>query len=1014
MKKRDTGSSTQGGRQYWRSLDHFVGSAEYNELVQREFPEGTLELGQKLDRRKFLNLMGASLALAGLTSCRRPVEKIIPYSVAPESIIPGIPKHFATSMPFGHDAFGLVVESHEGRPTKIEGNPQHPSTLGSASAQIQAEILNLYDPDRSQVVLRGDLPFRWADFVHHWRGLREDHLTDKGARLAILSGAVNGPTEQRLVAEFMIQFPQAIWATWEPVNDDNILQGMFEAYGNRLLPEARFDRAQRILSLDDDFLNTGTAALRNSRLFAARRRNIDPVKHMNRLFVVESGYSLTGAMADHRLAIPASQIGPFLAALTMRLKKQGLDLPVIPDGEISTHFDDHFLDALTKDLLSNIDGSLIKVGRSQPPAVHTLAAAVNEGLSRGHGISTLKYIHDSKSSIPASDHLLSLTESLREGKIDTLILLGSNPVYTAPAELKFAELLSSVPNTIHVGSHRDESGQQCHWHIPTAHFLECWGDTSSLNGTLAITQPLIKPLFGSKSKIELINLLVTGVEKTGYELVRESWRKRLKGESFDKAWRRVVHDGVFPESAVKSYSVELRPDAVKEAFSKCAQPPDHGLEIYFQPSASLYDGRYANNGWLQENPDPMTKLTWDNAALVSPETAQKLGVKNEDIIAISHHDATVELPVWIQPGLASDTIVLELGYGRRNLGRIAQGSGTDVYPLRRSDGLYFASEVKVAVTGRKGKLACTQDHHGLDEEQLARQAIQDRLPMIVREATLSEYTKHPNFARERVEHPPLESLFEEQNYDEGYQWGMAIDLNVCTGCSACSIACQSENNIPVVGKEEVSRGREMHWIRLDRYFSGSQEDPEVVFQPVGCQHCENAPCEGVCPVAATVHDEEGLNTMVYNRCIGTRYCANNCPYKVRRFNFFNYTKELPEIVQMAMNPDVTMRFRGVMEKCTYCVQRISRSKIVAKNEGRELKDGDVVSACQQTCPTDAIVFGNLNDPDSKVSQLKMQNLNYELLAELNVQPRTSYLAKLRNPFEEMKTSAKSENKHHDH
>jgi molybdopterin-containing oxidoreductase family iron-sulfur binding subunit len=587
----------------------------------------------------------------------------------------------------------------------------------------------------------------------------------------------------------------------------------------------------------------------------------------------------------------------------------------------------------------------------------------------------------------------SLTEY---SDINTLVIIGGNPVYDAGRGSFFLRIFEKAENVIHLSSHFNETSQKAGWHIPRAHFLESWGDTRALNGTLSVIQPMIEPLFGGHSDVEFLNLLATGRTRSGYEIVRDTWKDILTGGGFEKKWRRVLHDGIFVNKDAPKGNLRIKNVKSIDGYfnqlktSKDTAPTADNLELTFQVSPATFDGRYANNGWLQELPHPTSKLTWDNAARVNPKTAGDLGVVNGDVVKISNAMGEIELPVWIVPGLADYTIAIELGYGRTAAGRVGNGVGANAYSLRPTPSSYFATGVKIAKTGRTYKLASTQDHGAMEGRA------------IVREGTLEEYRKHPEFAREMVEHPPLKGIYNEHDYSQGNQWGMTIDLNTCTGCNACTIACQSENNIPVVGKERVMEGREMHWIRLDRYFTGDTDDPRMVFMPVACQHCENAPCEQVCPVAATVHDSEGLNVMTYNRCIGTRYCSNNCPYKVRRFNFFNYTTDLPEIVRMAMNPDVTMRSRGVMEKCTFCTQRITRAKIKAKREGRGLRDGEVTAACQQACPAGAIVFGNINDPNSKVSESKKRRRGYGLLAEFNMQPRNTFLARIRNPHPDLK------------
>ena len=979
------------GKAYWRSLDHLADSPEFKELVAREFPEGADELANPVSRRKFLSLMGASMALAGLTSCRRPVEKIIPYVIKPEEIIPGKPEYYATNMPFGTESFGLLVESHEGRPTKIEGNKSHPATGGSSNVFMQAEMLNLYDPDRSQVVLKNGANAKWNGFMGSWRKDAEQYAKNSGAGLAVLTESFVSPSMMRLAQAFKKKYPQAQWVAYDAVSDENIFNGLEAALGTSAKPVYELKNADVVLSLDSDFLQLDSNDIQHARDFSSRRKVRSEKDSMNRLYVVEGTFTITGGMSDHRLRVQSGQVGLFTAALAAELNAQGL---AISAPRVDAEFDKAWIKEVAADLMAHQGRSLVLGGRRQSAAVHTLIALMNDAL--GNTGTTVTYKTNPDMQASSLKDLSALTRAMHDDKVKSLIILGGNPVYQAPADLDFADALAKVPFSAHVSSHVDETSSLSTWHIPRAHFLESWGDVSGYGGA-GVVQPLIAPLFGGKSTLEVLANLLSETEISGYDTVRETWRGLLTAVNFDKAWRRVVHDGFSPVS--RERLVAFNPSRAQGAvtLSNYVAPlaSSEDIEVIFTASFSTFDGRYANNGWMQELADSVTKLTWDNVALISANTAKSLGVKNEDRVQISRNGSAVILPVWIQPGMADNTIALEIGYGRQ-IGRVANGVGSNVNPLREAVAMDIARGYRATKVGGFHKLACIQDNHGFDEEQLAAEAIQKRLPTIVRESSLQGYQQDPVFAMGLAEQEELKSMWKEHPYTDGNQWGMTIDLNSCTGCSACTIACQSENNIPVIGKDEVSRGRDMSWIRLDRYYTGDVEDPEMVFQPVACQHCEMASCEGVCPVAATTHTSDGLNAMAYNRCIGTRYCANNCPYKVRRFNFFNFSKDKPEIVQMAMNPDVSIRFRGVMEKCTFCVQRINVAKIDAKNEGRELADGDIVTACQQACPTDAIAFGNINNPNSEVSLRKAENRNYALLGELNLQPRTSYGAKLRN------------------
>ena len=1022
---------------YWRSLAEIEDTPEFREALEREFPKGASELPEGVTRRDMMMLLGASLSLAGLAGCRRPVEEIVPYVTAPEEIVPGIPRHFATTMPFGRSAYGLIVESHEGRPTKIEGNPAHPSTLGASSSRIQASVLGLYDPDRSQsITLKGEKK-SWNDFVAAWGQLSGAHAADGGASLAVLSESFASPTLARLASELRARYPKVQWATYEAVSDENRLAGLRQATGRDLDVVLRFDRASVILCLDADPLLTDPEMIRHARGFAAGRQagasggapSTGSGQAMNRLYAVEGVFSLTGAMADHRLRLESRQIAPFLAALAARLGVAGAGSP----GAGVAGVDPRWIEALAKDLDANHGKSLVVAGARQPAAVHAAVCALNAHLHNTGR--TLSYYETKDAALPSVSSLGTLVSAMKGGAVQTLVILGGNPVFDAPADLDFAGAMAKVPHSIALGHSVDETSSRAEWHIPRAHYLESWGDARAVGGTVSVVQPLILPLFGGRSAVDVLGLMVGGKDRPAYDIVRETWKPILSETEFDKKWNRVLHDGLLAGSELPEVVVEARADAFAElgrlgAAGASASAQD--LEIVFLPSASLHDGRFANDGWLQELPDPLTKLTWDNPALVSPKMAERLGLASQDVVRIDYAGRSLELPVSILPGMADSVVALTLGYGRSRAGRIGTGVGFDTFTVRASATPGFAGGATVSKRGGKHPLSATQDHGSMEGRP------------IVRESTLAELRERaereshasgagpgapaseraggsggakPPGNKEDPHQPPKGtstrlgvfqeephhfSLWKEHSYDQGHQWGMTIDLNSCIGCNACMTACQSENNVPVVGKVQVAKGREMHWIRVDRYFSGDPSgSPEILFQPVPCMHCEDAPCEQVCPVAATVHDEQGLNVMVYNRCIGTRYCSNNCPYKVRRFNFFNYTKDTPDILKLAMNPDVTVRARGVMEKCTYCTQRVNRAKIDAKLAGRALKDGDVKTACQQACPASAIEFGDLRDKSSRVVKAKADSRNYSLLEELNTKPRTTYLAKVRNPNPEL-------------
>ena len=977
-------------RTYWRSLEQLEDRPESRAFLEREFQEGASELPEGVTRRDMMMLLGASLSLAGLTGCRRPVEEIVPYVTAPEDVVPGIPRYYATTMPFRRSAYGLIVESHEGRPTKIEGNPTHPSTLGASSSRVQASVLGLYDPDRSQSVTQKGAKKSWSDFVTAWGELSKAHGAD-GAGLAILSESFSSPTLARLASEFRARYPKAVWATYEAVSDENRLAGLRSVTGRDVDLLLRFDQASVILALDADPLLTDPEMIRHTRGFAAGRRVGASGSAMNRLYAVEGVYSLTGANADHRLRLESRQIAPFLAALATRLVPPAAGA-ASQAGSGVPGVDPRWIDALAKDLLANRGKGLIVAGERQPAAVHAAVCALNTFL--GNTGKTVSYYETKDAALPSVSSLASLVTAMKGGAIQTLLVVGGNPVFDAPADLDFASALAKVPHAIVLGHAVDETSSKAEWQVPRAHYLESWGDARAVGGTLSVVQPLILPLFGGKTAIEVLGLMVAGKDRPGYDIVRETWKPILGEAVGDSKWNRVLHDGSLAGSELPEVvpSFAAQPLAELASLSGAAAG---GLEIVFLPSPSLHDGRFANDGWLQELPDPLTKLTWDNPALVSPRTAETLGLANGDVVRLDHAGRSLELPVWILPGMADGVVALTLGYGRLRAGRIGSGVGFDTFSVRASLAPGFDSGVRLTRLGRTYPLSATQEHGSMEGRPVVREST---LTELQSKSEGKEAKEAPGALGVFEENPAHFSLWKEHAYDQGHQWGMTIDLNACIGCNACMTACQSENNVPVVGKVQVAKGREMHWIRVDRYFSGEPDaSPEIVFQPIPCMQCEDAPCEQVCPVAATVHDAQGLNVMVYNRCIGTRYCSNNCPYKVRRFNFFNFTKDTPNILKMAMNPDVTVRARGVMEKCTYCTQRINKVKIDARLAGREIKDGDVKTACQQACPASAIEFGDIRDQSSRVGKAKADPRNYALLEELNTKPRTTYLAKVRNP-----------------
>jgi molybdopterin-containing oxidoreductase family iron-sulfur binding subunit len=933
--------------------------------------------------------MGASMALAGLTACtRQPEEKIVPYVRAPEEVVPGRPLFFATAVLDRGHAKGVLVESHMGRPTKVEGNPEHPASLGATDAFGQAEVLRLYDPDRSQTLKHLGEIRSWGAFLAAAKGAADAQRAVQGAGLRILTETVTSPTLAAQVQQILRDMPRAKWHQWEPDSGDNARAGALLAFGEPVVARPRLDAADVVLSLDADFIGSGPANLRLIREFTSRRTALKPGEtRMSRLYAVECSVSLTGSAADHRLAVRPSQVEPLARAIAA-----ALGLPV--GGGSSDH--PGWVAAVAKDLQRAGAAALVLAGDSQPPAVHALAHLVNGRL--GSAGRTVVYT-DPPEHQPV-DQLASLKElaaDMRAGRVDLLVILGANPVYTAPADLKFSEALDKVPIRVHHGLYEDETSELCHWHVPSTHSLESWSDARAFDGTATVMQPLIAPLYdGARSGHEVLAAFTARPERAPYDLVREHWTAQMPAGDFERQWQRAVHDGIVPDTALPEKTVAARAGDWASSPAQAAAAPA-GMEIVFRLDPTVGDGRFANNGWLQELPKPLTKLTWDNAALVSPKTAERLGVSSEstsrgsrtDLVELRYRGRTVTAPAWIVPGHPDDVVTVHLGYGRRRAGRVGNGAGFDAYAMRTSDAPWFGGGLEVRRSGERYTLACTQDHWSME----------GRAP--VRHASLEDYGKNPAFAAEMGEPPRRELVVYPEYKYEGHAWGMAIDLNSCVGCNACVVACQAENNIPVVGKEQVARGREMHWLRIDRYYSGGLDAPAVHHQPMLCMHCEAAPCEVVCPVAATVHSDEGLNDMVYNRCIGTRYCSNNCPYKVRRFNFFLYSDWDTPSLKMLRNPDVTVRSRGVMEKCTYCVQRINHARVEAARDNRPMRDGEITTACQQACPAQAITFGDINDPSSRVARLKTDPRNYGVLEELNTRPRTTYLASVRNPNPEL-------------
>jgi MoCo/4Fe-4S cofactor protein with predicted Tat translocation signal len=988
--------SSGEGQSYWRSLDELAETEGFQEFLYREFPQQADQWVDPVGRRRFLHLMGASLALAGLTGCtKQPDEPIVPYVKAPEEVIPGKPLFFASAMPLGGIAEGVLVENHMGRPTKVEGNPDHPASLGATSVLAQASILQLYDPDRSQTVTQYGEIRSWNAFLSDMREASQRFKANKGAGLRFLTETVTSPTLHGQLQRLLAESPAAKWHQYEPVNRDSVREGAQLAFGTNVATSYNFEKANVVVSLDADFLSAEPGRLRYTRDFTARRKVRGSQHEMNRLYVVETTPSNTGAMADHRLPLRAVEIEAFALALAAEV---GVAWPLRASSGAAGSA---WIAPLARDLKRHQGACIVIAGEQQPPLVHALAHAMNHAL--GNVGKTVSYTEPVEADpIQQTESLRQLVADMQAGSVDTLLVLGGNPAFAVPADVGFANALEKVRLRVHLSLYQDETSALCHWHIPETHFLESWSDSRAFDGTVTILQPLIAPLYGGKTAHEMLASLTSQPDQSSYEIVRGYWQQHYPGTpssgskgavpqasaAFEQFWRRSLHDGVVAGSALPPKSVVLaaRPVLPSQSAGKT------GLDVVFRPDPHIHDGQFANNGWLQELPKPHTRLTWDNAALISPATAERLNLSNEEVVELQYEGRKVEAPVWILPGQPNDSVTLHLGYGRLRTGRVGRGAGFNTYAIRTARAPWFGSGLQLNKTGRRYQLACTQHHHSME----------GRHP--VRAGTLEAYEKHPEFVHEMGEEASQSLSMYPPRKNEGNAWGMAIDLSACTGCNACTIACQSENNIAVVGKEQVIIGREMHWIRVDRYYSGGLDNPATYHQPVPCMQCENAPCEVVCPVNATSHSDEGLNDMVYNRCVGTRYCLNNCPYKVRRFNFLLYSDFETPSLKLGRNPDVTVRSRGVMEKCTYCVQRINAAKIEAEKEDRPVRDGEIVTACEAVCPAKAITFGNINDPASRVSQLKADKLSYGLLGELNTRPRTTYLGALRNPNPEIKAT----------
>ncbi len=1041
----------KSGPEYWRSLNELSQKPEFEELMAREFQGGAPASWTAVSRRNFLRLMGASLALAGLTGCaKQPEEHIVPFVKSPEDMIPGKPLFFASAVSRGGYAHGVLVESHMGRPTKIEGNPDHPSSLGATDAITQGALLTMYDPDRSQNTTKNGEASSWESFAGEAGAIIAAHKAKAGEGLRILTETVTSPTLTSQMQELLKALPRARWHAWEPAGRDNVREGAKLAFGSDANIVYSFDKADVIVSLVSNFLVDEPGSVRYAREFADGRRirTRKGETKMNRLYSVYSTPTITSANADHRWPMKASEIEGFAGALIN---------PATASGEIGKA-----TVAIVADLKAAQGRSIVIAGPNQPPAVHEMALVLNSQLGN---IGKTVLVTDPIEATPSDTlgSLKSLVADMNAGQVETLVIIGSNPVYSAPADLNFVEAFKKVKTRIRLGLYNDETSDYCHWHIPQSHFLEEWSDLRAHDGTISIVQPLIMPLYESVSAHQLLSVLLGKGDRNSYNIVRDYWKTRPAdlGGNFEKGWRKILNDGVVAGTKASEKMLNVAQIGIIDTGTRAAVA--NGMEITFHPDPHIGDGRDANNGWLQELPRPMTKITWDNAALISLKTARDLKINNYEMVKISVGGRSMEMPAWIMPGQPDNSVAVQLGFGRTRAGQVGNAVGFNANLIRSSNALWIGQGATIEKTnGSLFTLAVTQEHHTLDnripnspasgqktgEHGDTMDSFHDR--KIIQVLPIAEFLKDKNQLRESAHgegeehaeaghdepekthnggeevedhsgppsaHPnimppvwPSDRLSLDKNGVPEYSqdpngasgkpvpaWGMTIDLNTCIGCNACTIACVAENNISVVGKEQVVRGREMHWMRIDRYYKGDVSNPDSFHQPVACMHCEKAPCEPVCPVEATTHSAEGINEMTYNRCVGTKYCSNNCPYKVRRFNFLQYSEQDNPTLSLMKNPDVTVRSRGVMEKCTFCIQRINEARTTAEKEDRAIGGDEIVTACQQSCPTNAIIFGNVADKTSKVYASKAEPHNYTLLPELNTLPRTTYLAKMQNP-----------------
>jgi MoCo/4Fe-4S cofactor protein with predicted Tat translocation signal len=960
-------------RTYWRSLEELAETGEIAAVVERKWPQFAGPM-RPVERRRLLQLMAASLALGGLAGCGPEANRrqLLPYVEQPPGIVPGQWRSYATAGSEDGYATGVLVAHQMGRPVKVEGNPDHPASKGATSAILQASILTLYDPHRSQSILHQGQIAPWESLVIAVAERRRQWQSNHGAGLRLLTGRLTSPTLIEQIGALRQQFPELRWHPWEPLDRDNARQAAETAFGRPLDLLFDLSKADVVFAVESDLISAAPGHLAYARGFAARRRPVETGGKMSRVYAVESTPTLLGAKADHRLALGPAEID---RALRYLAAKTGAAPTEWASGD---HPHSAWLDAAADDLTAARGAALVHLGPEQPPELHVLAHAINGKLGAfGQTVRAIEPV--APNDMPDRQSLAELVSDMNAGKVDTLVMLGTNPVYAAPSELDFAAALKQAPFSIALSLYPDETATASTWHIPAAQEYEAWSDARAFDGTATILQPQAQPLYGGHSVHQLLVVMLGDTMPDDYALLRRQWQAEAdrRGTDFEGFWHDSLRQGVVADSAAAPVSVTPKSDlAANLPGPKSAST---GIGLLFRPDEAVGDGRFADNAWLLELPRPFTRLTWDNAALIAPATAKRLGLATEDLVEIEAEGRKLRAPIFILPGQAEDCVTLPLGFGR-HAGGLAARIGFDAYRLRSGSEPWLATATRVAGTGERLRLASVQGHDRVAGRDL------------VKEGSLAEFQQNPKFL---ASDGPGQSLYPPFPYPD-HAWAMAIDLNSCIGCQACVAACQAENNIPVVGKDQVLAGREMHWLRIDRYYSGSAEAPSVAFEPVPCMHCEKAPCEVVCPVEATVHDHHGLNAMVYNRCVGTRFCSNNCPYKVRRFNFFGYA-HAEERPPESWNPEVTVRDRGVMEKCTYCVQRIRQTQIAADREDRPIRDGEIITACQQACPTEAIVFGDKNDRESAVAKRKASPLDYVLLADLNTRPRTSYTALIRNP-----------------